>query len=131
MLFSLLCLAVALVLIGVGLVLGAVAAALTLVLVTAGMVSSSVMIGVWRGKAQAGVRAFLLQGGILAGIPAGMLCAWAATSIWEQIDGTLVAILAAGGLAGALGGAVIALMFDFLAARMHAWLAARLDRAKK
>ena len=128
---QLLVLAIMLVLIGVGLVLGAAAVALTFALVAAGVVSSSVMIGVWRGKAQAGLRAFLLQCGIFAGIPAGMLCAWAATSLWEQINGTLVIVLAAGGLAGALGGAVVALMFDFLAARVHGWLAARLDGAKK
>ena len=130
MLFSLLGLAIALVLIGVGLVLGVVAAALTLGLVAAGVVSSSMMIGVWRGRAQAGLRAFLLQCGIFAGIPAGMLCAWGATSLWEEISGTLIVVLAAGGLAGAIGGAVIALMFDFLAVRMHAWLGARIDRAK-
>jgi hypothetical protein len=130
MLFSLLCLAIACVLIGVGVVFGLVAVGLTFTLVGAGMVSSSVMIGVWRGRAQSGLRAFLLQCGILAGIPAGMLCAWVATSVWEQIDGTLVAILAAGGLAGALGGAVVALMFDFLASRVHGWLAARLDGVK-
>lgn len=119
-----------LVLIGVGIVLGVVAVAITFVLVAAGMVSSSVMVGVWRGRAQAGLRVFLLQCGILAGIPAGMLCAWVATSVWEQINGTLVVVLAAGGLAGAIGGAVVALMFDFLATRMHGWLAARLDRTK-
>ena len=127
---QLLVLAIMLVFIGIGLVLGAVAVALTFALVAAGVVSSSVMVGVWRGKAQAGLRAFLLQCGILAGIPAGMLCAWVATTVWEQISGTLVVVLAAGGLAGALGGAVVALMFDFLAARVHGWLAARLDRAK-
>jgi len=130
MLFSLLCLAIACVLIGVGVVLGVVAVGLTFALVGAGMVSSSVMIGVWRGRAQLGLRAFLLQCGILAGIPAGMLCAWVATSVWEQIDGTLVAVLAAGGLAGALGGAVVALMFEILASRVHGWLAARLDGVK-
>ena len=119
-----------LVLIGVGIVLGVVAVALTLGLVAAGVVSSSVMVGVWRGRAQAGLRALLLQCGILAGIPAGMLCAWVATTLWEQISGTLVIVLVAGGLAGALGGAVVALMFDFLAVRVHGWLAARLDGVK-
>ena len=54
-----------------------------------------------------------------------------ATTLWEQINGTLVVVLAAGGLAGALGGAVVALMFDFLAVRVHGWLAARLDAAKQ
>ncbi len=130
MLFSLLGLAIALVLIGVGIVLGVAAVALTFALVGAGMVSSSVMIGVWRGRAQLGLRAFLLQCGVVAGIPAGMLCAWAATALWEQIDATLLVVLAAGGLAGALGGAVVALFFDVIAARVHGWLAARLDGVK-
>ncbi|MCE9610586.1 MAG: hypothetical protein K8R23_10370 [Chthoniobacter sp.] len=130
MLFSLLALVVMLVLVGVGIVLGAVAVAITLGLVAAGVVSSSVMIGVWRGRAQAGLRAFLLQLGILAGIPAGMVCAWVGATLWKEIDGTLVLILVAGGLAGACGGAVVALMFDFLATRVQHWLGARLDAGK-
>ena len=119
-----------LVLIGVGLVVGVVAVALTFGLVAAGVVSSSVMIGVWRGRAQAGLRALLLQLGVLGGIPAGMLCAWAGTALWKEIDGTLVVILLAGGLAGAFGGAVVALMFDFLAGRVQRWLGARLEGVK-
>ena len=130
MIFSLLALVVMLLLVGVGIVLGTVAVAITLGLVAAGVVSSSVMIGVWRGKAQAGLRALFLQAGILAGIPAGMLCAWVGTRLWHEIDGTLVVILVAGGLAGALGGAVVALMFDFLASRVQRWLGARLDGVK-
>lgn len=131
MLFSLLGLAIVLVLIGVGMVLGAVAVAATAVLLAAGVVSSSVMVGVWRGRAQAGLRAFLLQCGILAGIPAGMLCAWLATSVWEQISGTLFVVLAAGALAGAVGGVVVALMFDFTAVRVQTFLAARIERARR
>ncbi len=127
---SLLAVVVMLVLVGVGIVLGAVAVALTLGLVAAGVVSSSVMIGVWRGQAQAGLRAFLLQLGVLGGIPAGMLCAWVGTTLWQEIDSTLVVILVAGGLAGALGGTVVALMFDFLAGRVHHWLGARLAGVK-
>lgn len=59
-----------------------------------------------------------------------MLCAWVGTTFWKEIDGTLVLILAAGGLAGALGGAVVALMFDFLAGRVQQWLGARLEGGK-
>ena len=47
--FSLLALVVVPVLVGVGIVLGAEAVVLTFALVAAGVVSSSVMIGVWRG----------------------------------------------------------------------------------
>lgn len=128
--FSLLAVVVMLVLVGVGIVLGAVAVVLTFALVAAGVVSSSVMIGVWRGQAQAGLRAFLLQLGVLAGIPAGMLCAWIGTTLWQEVPGALAVTLVAGGLAGALGGVVVALMFDFVAGRVRRWLGARLEGAK-
>ena len=123
---------VMLVLVGVGMVLGAVAVALTLALVTAGVVSSSVMIGVWRGKAQAGLRAFLLQLGVLGGVPAGMLCAWVGTTLWKEVslDHALIVTLVAGGLAGAVGGVVVALMFEFVAGRVQRWLGARLEGVK-
>jgi hypothetical protein len=128
--FSILAVVVMLVLVGVGIVLGVVAVALTFALVAAGVVSSSVMIGVWRGQAQAGLRALLLQLGVLGGIPAGMLCAWVGTTLWKEIDSALVVTLVAGGLAGALGGVVVALMFDFVAGRVQRWLGARLEGAK-
>jgi hypothetical protein len=123
---------VMLVLVGVGMVLGAVAVALTLALVTAGVVSSSVMIGVWRGKAQAGLRAFLLQLGVLGGVPAGMLCAWVGTTLWKEVtlDHALIVTLVAGGLAGAVGGLVVALMFDFVSGRVQRWLGARIEGAR-
>ena len=118
-----------LILVGVGLALGGVAALLTLGLVAAGMVSSSVAIGVWRGKAQAGLRAFFLQCGIAAGIPAGMLCAWVGTQLWSQVDAGTIRVLIAGGLGGALSGLLVALLFDFIARRVQTWLAARSERA--
>jgi hypothetical protein len=127
---SLLALVVVCVLIGIGIVLGLAGLALTAGLVGAGVLSSSVVVGIWRGRAQAAWRALFLQCGILAGIPAGMLCAWVGTQVWQNIDGTLVTILATGALAGALGGAVIALFFDVIATRTHAWLAARIERAR-
>ncbi len=71
--FSLLALVVVPVLVGVGIVLGAVAVVLTFALVAAGVVSSSVMIGVWRGQAQAGLRAFLLQLGALGGVVVALM----------------------------------------------------------
>jgi hypothetical protein len=117
-------------LIGVGIVLGVVGVLLTAGLLAAGVLSSSVLIGVWRGRAQAGWRALFLQCGVLAGIPAGMLCAWVGMSLWQEMDGTLVTILGIGALAGALSGLVIALFFDLIATRAHLWLAARLERAK-
>lgn len=130
MFVSLLALVVVCVLIGIGIVIGLVGVGLTAVLLGAGVLSSSVLVGIWRGRAQAGWRALFLQCGILAGVPAGMLCAWVGTKVWENIDSALLTILAAGALGGALAGAVIALFFDVIATRTHAWLAARIERAK-
>jgi hypothetical protein len=130
MIFSIFAIVIMCVLIGVGIVLGCVGVALVAALVAAGVLSSSVVVGIWRGRAQAGWRALFLQCGILAGIPAGMLCAWVGTQLWQQIDGTLVVILGTGALAGAVGGAVIALFFDIIATRAHSWLAARIDRTR-
>ena len=48
--------------------------------------SSSMAIGVWRGRAQSGLRAFFVQCGLLVGVPAGMLCAWLGTSLYAQVD---------------------------------------------
>ena len=73
---------VALVLIGVGLAIGLVACTLGGILVGLGVVSSSFIIGFRSGRSSAGIRAFLLQCGILAGIPAGAVCAWLAQSFF-------------------------------------------------
>ena len=58
---------------------------------------------------------------ILAGIPAGILCAWLAHSIFEAYgSGWLVF------LGDALGGIIIALLVDFIYRRLHTWAAAKL-----
>lgn len=118
-------LVVMLVLIGVGVVLGVVAAGLTALLVGAGVVSSSVAIGVWRGRTQSGLRAFFIQCGLLAGVPAGVLCAWLGASFFAHADAALLRTLLAGGIGGAISGLIVAALFDFVARRVHAWLVAR------
>jgi hypothetical protein len=124
-LFGLVFLVVALILIGVGIVLGLVACGIAAVLVAVGVVSSSVVVGLFRRSSASGVRAFLLQCGILAGIPAGILCAWLAHSIFEAYgSGWLVFLY--GALGGALGGVIIALLVDFIYRRVHTWASAKL-----
>lgn len=128
-LFGLVFLVVALILIGVGIALGLVLCAVAGVLVAVGVVSSSVVVGLFSKSSAAGVRAFLLQCGVLAGVPAGVLCAWLAHSFFEAY-GSGWPIFLYGGLGGALGGIVIALLLAFIYARLHAWTAAKLALAK-
>ena len=128
-LFGLVFLVVALILIGVGIVLGLVLCAVTAVLVAVGIVSSSVVVGLFSRSSTAGVSAFLLQCGVLAGIPAGILCAWLAHSFFEAY-GSGWPILVYGGLGGALGGIIIALLAAFIYRRLQTWAAGKLTLAR-
>lgn len=128
-LFGLVFLVVALILIGVGIVLGLVLCAVTALLVAVGVVSSSVVVGLFSRSSVAGVSAFLLQCGLLAGVPAGILCAWLAHSFFEAY-GSGWPILIYGGLGGALGGIIIALLVGFVYRRLHTWAAAKLALAR-
>jgi NhaP-type Na+/H+ or K+/H+ antiporter len=78
----------------------------------------------------AGIRAFLLQCGIFAGIPAGILCAWLAHSMFETYGSGFLVFLY-GALGGALGGVIIALLVDFIFRRLHRWAVARLALATR
>jgi hypothetical protein len=129
-LFGLVFLVVALILIGVGIVVGLVVCCVAAVLVAVGVVSSSLVVGFLSRSSSAGVRAFLLQCGVLAGIPAGMLCAWLAHSLFEAYGRGWLLFLY-GGLGGAVGGIIIALLVDFVYRRMHAWAAAKVALATR
>lgn len=125
-LFGLVFLVVALVLIGVGIALGLVGCALAAVLIGAGVVSSSILIG-WRtGRPASGIRAFLIQCGLLAGVPAGAVCAWLAQSFFASY-GTGWPVLVYGALGGALAGILVALCLDGITRRLQAWVAARVS----
>lgn len=122
-------LVVALILIGVGIVVGLVACGIAAVLFAVGILSSSVVVGLLTRRPAAGVRAFLLQCAILAGIPAGILCAWLAHSILSAAGpGWLISLY--GGLGGAVAGVVIALLLDFIIRRLHGWASAKMGRER-
>lgn len=118
--------------IGVGLFLCVVASALVLL----GVISSSAVLGFITRKPATALRVFLLQCGILTGIPCGALLAWAghhlvryAEELAVQWPGSLewqVPLL--GAIGGGLGGAVLALSMDFILRRSHAWLSQRYDK---
>jgi hypothetical protein len=129
-LFGIIFFFVALVLVGVGIALGAFVSVLTFALVTLGVISSSVVVGVRRKSAQAGVRTFLILGGILGGIPCGMFGAWLATT-FMALAGTDAKIFFYGGVSGAVCGVGIALLLDFLFRRSSRWVAGRLKPAEQ
>lgn len=118
--FGVIFLVVALFLIGVGLAAGLVAVGLTLALMGFGILSSSILIGLQAGRTETGIRAFLLQCGVLAGIPAGAMCAWMMKHFSEHIgDGWMVP--AYGAVGGAVAGLCIALTMDAISRRVHVW----------
>ena len=124
-LFGLVFLVVALVLIGVGAAIGLVACALGAALLGIGVISSSVFAGLRSGRASVGIRIFLLQCGLLAGIPAGAACAWLAKSFFEAY-GSGWPVLVYGALGGAFAGLIVALLLDFISRRLSAWASMRL-----
>lgn len=127
-LFGLVFFLVALVLIGIGVAVGLVACGLAAMLLALGVISSSAFVGMRSGRAALGIRVFLIQCGLLVGIPAGAACAWLAHSFFEAYgDGW--PILLYGGLGGAFSGLLVALLLDFVSRSLHSWASARLLRA--
>jgi hypothetical protein len=129
-LFGLIFLIVALILIGVGIVVGLVVCCIAAVLFAVGILSSSVIVGLVTRRPIAGIRAFLLQCALLAGIPSGILCAWLAHSILSAAGpGWLISFY--GALGGAVAGVLIALLLDFIFRRLHLWASAKLASATR
>ena len=121
---------VALILIGIGVEVGLVACACAAVLLGFGVVSSSFLLGLLSGRAVVGLRVFFLQCGILAGIPAGAVCAW----LGKQISESLAAypsdwlILLYGAIGGAFAGVLIGLSLDFMTRWICVWAGGRASR---
>jgi hypothetical protein len=125
--FGLIAVLVMLVLIGMGIGVGLFACAIAAVLVMLGVVSSSVALGFFTKRPATAVRALLLQCGILAGIPAGAITAWLGRALLEKVDATwLIAVY--GGIGGAVAGAVLALLLDYIFRRSHLWIEERMKR---
>src|SRR5688572_19237121 len=120
-LFGLIFLVVALVLIGVGIAIGLFACAAAAVLVGLGVISSSVVVGIRSGRTSAGVRVFLLQCGVLGGVPAGAVCAWLLQTFFDTY-GSVLPVLISGALGGAFAGVIVALLLDFIWQRAAAWV---------
>lgn len=118
---------VVLILIGIGIAIGLVACALLAALIGLGVISSSFIVGLRSGRPADGIRVFLLQCGMIAGIPAGAVCAWLAATLSRELEGTIDwPVIVFGGLGGALAGIVVALCLDHISRRLHRWALDRL-----
>lgn len=124
---------VMLLLLGVGVGVGLFACLIAAALTGLGVVSSSVAVGLYTRRPAAAVRLFLLQCGVLAGLPAGAVCAWLGQqlySAWSELKQTAMVgvewkVPLFGALGGALAGAVLALLLDFCLRRVCVWVEAR------
>lgn len=121
--------AIVLFLVGVGIAVGLVASAFAALLVGLGVLSSSVIVGIYSGRTTDGIRAFLLQCGIIIGVPAGAVCALLATSLITELQGAADwVVLIRGSLCGALAGVIVALALTAISRRLHAWATLRMGQ---
>lgn len=97
-------------LVGIGVVAGAVVAMLTAVGLTAGVISTSTLVGLQRRSLTAAFRAAVYQvagiGGCAVGVAAGVAIAF----IWN--DGRAAAVIPSGGVAGTVGGLLLGRLFN-------------------
>lgn len=130
-LFALIFLVVALILIGVGIVVGLMVCGLAAVLVAVGVLSSSIVVGLLTRRPLAAVRVLLFQCALLAGVPSGVLCAWLVSyTLATGSSGWLISLY--GAVGGAVAGVVIAFLLDFIIRWLHTWAAAKLtDRTRR
>ena len=124
-LFGLVFLVISLLIIGIGIAIGLVASLVAAVLLGLGVISSSFVAALLSRRAVVGFRVLLIQCGILAGIPAGAVCAWLAQSLFAAYGGGWP-VLIYGALGGAFAGLLVALTIAFIGQRLHTWASARL-----
>ncbi len=123
---------VMLVLIGIGIAVGLIACALAALLLALGMISTSVLVGVRSGRAADGFRLFLLQCGLVAGVPAGAACALLGSSLAAELRGLVDwQVLIGGALAGAVAGGLVALALDLMTRRLQTWASSKLERKER
>ena len=112
---------VALILIGIGIVIGLVGCGLAVMLIGLGMLSSSVLIGIRTKRPENAIRAFLIQCCVIGGIPAGAICALLLEQFSREIGNAWVVPMY-GAIGGAVAGLVVALALDRISRWFHAWL---------
>lgn len=130
-------LAAMLILIGVGIVIGGLAVILGCGLATAGVISTSILVGVLRKSPADGFRALFIQVGLAAGAVCGagvvLLAAWlgslSSLEAFSNMEISLEGLWgpALGALAGMLGGLLVAILFNIAWGRVGKFVALRLE----
>ncbi len=115
---------ISLVLMGIGIVIGLIGCMVLALLVLAGVMTSSTLFGVLRGKIGSGLRAFWYQCSLLGGIPAGLICVFATQFLFAPWERGAVPWFA-GALGGMAGALILTLMLDFLVRKTAGWLGSR------
>ncbi len=110
--FALFMIIIMLLLIGVGVVLAVAGFVILACLAVAGVLTTSMVTGLVAKNPKAGVQALFIQLGGLVGIPAGAFIAYVASKLGEM-DFSALWMLIGGGAAGAVGGVVIAGLFNW------------------
>jgi len=108
---TMIALCVFIILIGIGIVLALVTAAFCFLLVTLGILSTSALTGIFRGKFSSGLRALHYQACAALALPAGIAIFWAISEILGS-ELPFPAILIIGSAAGICAGLVFAFVLD-------------------
>jgi hypothetical protein len=116
--FALVAICIMIALIGAGIVVGAIVAASMALLVALGITSSAVLIGIFRKRFSAGLRAFHYQFCAFAAIPAGVGALWLGNRIAAS-GLELREVLIIGSIAGVASGLVLAFAFDLIAGMIY------------
>ena len=114
-----------LILVGIGIAIGVAAGLAATGLLGLGVISSSILVGLRTGKPSHGIRAFLLQCGLAAGISSGLLGA----GLVELFLGTGIGwpIYAGGAGIGVLVGVAVALIVDDNWRWIHSWAMRKIE----
>jgi len=118
MIFGLLFIAVALVVLLLGMAIAALLLFGAGLLLALGILSVSAIVGLLSGSARAAVRTLLMFGAALVGAPLGVFLAWLLTS-WFQVGTIGTTAFLYGALGGVAAGVVLVLLFERVAQRLY------------
>ena len=107
-----------LVLTGIGIAIGGIAAGITALFIGVGIVSSSVVVGYLRRRPSAAIRALLFQGAALTGIPCGIAAFWIGRQL-AHVHLSIAGWVVWGALSGALSGLLVAFVLNFAWGKLY------------
>jgi hypothetical protein len=122
--FLLLAILVVLFVVAAGVVVGVIAMAIMAGLVLLGVVSTSVLVGVKNRRFEAAARALFIQLAAIGGMVAGAVAFWTAAWFFD-LHWRSRTILAGGGAAGLLLGALVGFGLNVVWSRVRSWLISR------